>query len=458
MILIQDSIHNSVAFLKANRLIAFLFLFTAGFYIYQHSTGFSWDFAVYAMNAQYFFGGFYFEWARSPLASLVMAALDFASFLVEYLYIILVSMLHLYSSIKFADAYGIARKPFYAFSLTPFAIMSAFSVGTELFSVALLQLFLASLKGARSGILYGLASLLRYSNFIYVVLIVFQRNLRKIFLFLFLSVMVFIPWLLYNWYAKGDPLTGIADFYALNFYFRSLIRIDSFNIFDILVAWNMLLPFFVFAVVRLAAHRKKISENDFIMLAFISLTVLSYSLAIFKEPRFLYASSIPLAYFAVKSTGRHQKLFIYSFVIITLLSVLFIPSALENPTLYKHIAATSEKCAAQSNVWVPLNYYGLAAEPFPYMEDVNASIENGYRIILFKNVGDPEYVKNASFLNQFEAVENNSAYIILGDKTRCKDPAKIDKTFLERQNDFYNKHRTQLNLTSCKILFPLLCR
>ncbi len=442
----MKKIRELLVFLKTNRLIASVFFFTTIFYLYQHSTGFSWDFAAYALNAKYVFGGYYFEWARPPLASFTIALFGFAGWLAaEYLYIIGVSLLHLYSSLRFADAYGIDRKAFYAFSLTPFSIIAAFSVGTELFSVAMLQLFLATLKEKKSGIMHGLSVLLRYSNLIYIFLFAFQKDLKKTLISITLLSASFLPWLALNFFVAGDPLTGIADYYAINFLFRSMnYAPQGFSVFDILVAWNILIPFFALAVLEMF-RRGKTSQNDNIMLSFLLLTVLSYSLAWFKEPRFLYASSIPLAYFAAKIAERGEIALI--FAIISFTTVLFLPYQLENPNLYKSIASASENCATQSNIWVALNYYGMPTEPFPYMETLNDSVKSGYRIVLLKYVRDPSYATNETFLHSFPVISENDAYIILGNSTLCRKPGNYNETFLNRQNSYYKKYKYPMNLT-----------
>lgn len=436
-------------FLKTNRLISFVFLLTVAFYLYQHSTGFSWDFAAYVMNAKYVFGGYYFEWARPPLAALAMTMFSFAGWLAaEHIYIIGVSLLHLYSSLRLADAYGLDRKSFYVFSLTPFSIITAFSVGTELFSVALLQLFLAALKDKKSGMAYGLSVLLRYSNLIYVFLFAFQKDLKKTLVSIAVAFAVFLPWLALNLYVTGDMLTGVADYYAVNFLFRSMnYAPQGFNVFDILVAWNILIPFFILAVLEMF-RREKTSQTDNIMLSFLFLTLLSYLLAVFKDPRFLYASSIPLAYFAAKIAPKKCLIF----AAISFTAVLFMPYQLESPDLYKHIAAASENCAAQSNIWVALNYYGRPSEPFPYAEGLNDSVKSGYRIVLLKYVRDPSYATNETFLRSFPIIEENDAYIILGNSTLCRKPGSYNETFLNRQNSYYEKYRNPLNLTPLKAL------
>ncbi len=447
---LKSFLTRKAAFFANNKLITILFALSTGFYLYQHASGFSWDFAAYAMNAQYFAGGSYFEWFRPPLMPFVLFVLG-NGLSSEYAYIILVSALHLYSTIRLADTLKIGRTPFYVFSLTAFSMAYAFSVGTEMLSLALLQLFLAHIKTPKAGAFLGLAALARYPNVIYFPLLLFQKDAKKIALSCILLLAVFLPWLLFNYAATGDALTSVADSYAINFLFRRGVYENSFSIADILIPLNIVLPLFLFG---LAKKVKKINEQDAMMLVFFSLTIFSFVNFPLKYPRFLYALIIPAAYFAsawLSGMGKKNALIISYAAASVLILIMFLPSATLEPTgLYEKLASDNI-CATQSNVWVPLNYYGRLSEPFPYMEQVNDSIRDGYRILLMKHVHDPLYVANETFLHGFPVIEENGAYILLGND--CRTPEPYYKPFLQRQNEYYGKYKRHLNLTPAKALF-----
>src|SRR3989338_9343912 len=87
----------------------FLYLFSTIFFLWQHTTGISWDFTSYVLNAKYIFSnGLYFEWYRAPLMPFMLGILSvFGWKLAEYLFIVLVSSLYLFSCIKFSKKFGI---------------------------------------------------------------------------------------------------------------------------------------------------------------------------------------------------------------------------------------------------------------------------------------------------------------------------------------------------------------
>lgn len=402
------------------------------------------------MNAKYFAGGSYFEWFRPPLASFAIFLLGFVGWLAaEYLYILAVSALHLISSMEFADIYNIDKKLYYAFSLTPFLFMYAFSVGTELLSLSLIQLFLAYLNHRKAGIFLGLAMLARYPNMIYLPLLLFQRDTKTIMVSVILFAITLSPWLLFNYYYTGDALTSMADSYAINFLFRRGVYENSFNPVDILFAINITLPLFLLGM---AKRIRNIKEKELVLLLLFALTLFSFVNFPLKYPRFLFHLIIPAAYFAACADIGKRNVAAPLFAAASVLILMLSPTALlENTAIYQRLSADND-CATQSNVWVPLNYYGRAAEPFPYMEAVNESVQSGYRIVLLKYVSDPSYVSNTTFLHSFPAIEETETYIILGDSDKCKPSEKYDQTFLQRQNEYYAKYKYPLNLTPLKAL------
>jgi len=60
-------------FIKQNALAIAILIFSTVFALWQHSTGYSWDFSAYAVNARA--DGAVFEWTRPPLASAIMFVL-----------------------------------------------------------------------------------------------------------------------------------------------------------------------------------------------------------------------------------------------------------------------------------------------------------------------------------------------------------------------------------------------
>ena len=96
---------------KENLLIVFVFVSSTSFFIYQHSTGISWDFSVYVLNAKYIFSdGKYFEWLRPPLIPVFLGLFSLFGWKAsEYLFIIFTSGLFLFSSIKLSKKLNLPK-------------------------------------------------------------------------------------------------------------------------------------------------------------------------------------------------------------------------------------------------------------------------------------------------------------------------------------------------------------
>ena len=243
----MKEINRFTGFIRQNKLICAVFLFSLSFFIYQHSTGFSWDFSAYVLNARYILGeGFNFEWIRQPLPSLIILAFSFLGLASEYVYIIFVSLLHLYSSLKFSEKFDVDRTAFYVFSMNVFALIFALKVGSELLSLALLQLFLAHIYEKRSGIYYGLSVLARYTNINFIILFLLQKKAGKIVFSLLLALLAAMPWLIFSYANTGNPFIGFIDSYALNVNMRNRDGVASpFLATDLLFAFNFTLPLFL---------------------------------------------------------------------------------------------------------------------------------------------------------------------------------------------------------------------
>ncbi len=447
---INVNISALIDVIHENKIIAMVFLFSVLFFAWQRSTGFSWDFSGYVLNAQYISGdGYYFEWVRQPLPSLIILLLSFLGWAAaEYAYIIFVSLLHLFSSIKFAEKLGVDKTLFYVFSMNAYVLIFGLKIGSELLSLALLQLFIAYLYEKKSGVFAGLFLLARYSNLNFLLLILAQRNVKKIIVFIFLILLVISPWLYFNYAKTGDPFTSIRDFYLLNVVFRQIDNyVNDFSFFDFFLALNLLIPLMLLG---LSAKR---NEKYYLMMVFFAISVVSYVIIPFKEERFLFPITLPAAYFAARGMKKikNKEKYIFAFVLASLLLLFLLLPAARNEPSYFYRTVKSD-CMVQSNVWIALNYYGIPSEPHPNQEDFAASIEQGYRIILFKSAEFPIYLRNETFLAEQPVIEENEGYAMFGDALKCKQPERYEMFFLDRIKGKIESGDVECSFLSCRYL------
>lgn len=213
-----------------NWVLILLFILSTSFFIYQHYSTLAWDFGAYVLNAKYLFGsGNYFEHYRAPLASFLIGIFSIFGWKVaEYLFIVFVSSLFLFSTYELSDALGAKSWVIYLISLSPYVLLYGVWQGTELLSLALLELFIAFLikKKRFSSLFLGLACLTRYNFLIFLPLVIFYEDWKKIIESVAWFAIPFIPFFLFQFHFTGNMLTSIANSYLLNVKMRGYLDQD----------------------------------------------------------------------------------------------------------------------------------------------------------------------------------------------------------------------------------------
>lgn len=438
-------------------LLPVLFISAILFFIWQHSVGLSWDFMSYTLNAKYMFNqGSYFEWYRAPLAQFLIGIFSFLTWNVaEYAFIILVTSLHFFACIKFAEKYKMNKLFFYSLSLSPTILLGGLFAGTELLSLSVLMLGFVYLN--QIGLFLSLAFLTRYTNIIFLPLALFLKDWKKILKNAIIFLIPLTIWLLYNYITSGSPFTSLINSYALNVKYRSYY-IMPFNFIDLILVGNYLWIFFILGFYKRIKNFKKI---DYMVLSFAILTIISYAQVPYKDPRYLFNLVFPLAYFGhytINFSKKFKKAIIFSAVLLTIISLIFAVNYYhaEKPTMYLNAINQTDNCALSSNNWVHLNYLGKNTIPSPSKEQAKSQIEEGYRILLFYNNVEPEYTFDKEFISTFPKIHEEEKFIILGDKNKCKDIDSIDydTTYLERLRDKIKFLRNQtLEIDFKSVLF-----
>src|SRR5437016_2218738 len=85
-----------------NKFIVTLFFLSTSFFLYHHYSNLSWDFSIFVLNAKYWVGSSnYYEVLRPPLMSFLILILSPLTWQVsEYIYIIIISAVFMFSTIK----------------------------------------------------------------------------------------------------------------------------------------------------------------------------------------------------------------------------------------------------------------------------------------------------------------------------------------------------------------------
>lgn len=436
-----------------------LFFFFLGHFLYQ-----GWDFSVYVLNAQYMFSeGDYFELYRAPLMSVLLGVFSFFGWkAAEYMYILFASVLFFFSSISLARSLKLNEFYFYLFSVNAFVLLFGLVEGTELLSLALLELFLLFLIKNKwyAGFFLGLVCLTRYPLVVFFPLLLFHKGWKMKLLSPSSFVLPFIPWFIYNKIHYGNIFASLADSYALNILYREYVS-HTINLSSLLLAANILLPL-VFLGIWYFFIKRDFSLEHIILASAILLILYSVYTIKADVPRYYIPLIIPFVFFSVYSLEKfsqaQKKWIVTLFLLFTILFTLYGLSKYSQedyPELISELDFVKD-CAMQSNILVPLSYYGRLSEPFPAAEMFPYSIQEGYVVLLYYDAREPAYIHNSSFLHSYPVLLETETYILLGEA--CKEIEPVDSLYVEllnyRLSTIYNYTVSE---DPCEILFSFTC-
>ena len=464
----NQALENFFRVLRGNLLVVCVFCLSTAFFLWQHSSGVSWDFTVYTLNARYIFdGGRYFEWSRPPLMPFLLDLFSiFGWGAVGYVFIILISALYLLSSVRFSERFAVDYKVFYPLSLTPFALIYGFSVGTELLSLSMLLLFLAYFDGICSGFFLSMAFMVRYTNIGFLPMLLLEFDLKSVVIGALVFLLTLSPWIFFNYALTGNPLTSLMDSYAMNVKFRGGV-FESFSIWHVLTAVNILLPLAALGMLFQLNRIRGLSWKDrghkqfILVIAFALITFYSYVKTPYKFDRYLFNLALPATYFSAIAVQRLGVKIVYLLVAASFVSLLVIPVdmiKLQDESLYekalREVRVDVGDCGLLSNGWVYLNKLGSTAGNAPDHRIVAKKIDEGYRILLFKHLQEPEYTFNKEFIGGLSVLKETGGYTLLGKNSSCVRVGRHDGTYIQQIDELYrDSFNESFSITAYELFF-----
>jgi len=401
-------------FIKEYKWILIIFILFLIVQIYQ-TTMFFWDPFVYHLNGQWLCGNqIYFEFLRPPLPSVVnciVGAGDNSIFLTQ----VLASFVYLIAGIVLFKKESVRKKIdqlFFAlfFFLAPQILLFG-NYGGDYFAIAFLILAMCVNGGLRQGLLFGLATLSRYNFFFYIILLIDYKklDLRKLVKIFIGILIVWIPWLIYNYVQKQSLFFSIEETTYLNFLIKGVFApIDIYQI--------LLIGFFViiFLITNLKENVKEKTAQAGI------LALIQFVFSGIKETRFL---NVLVPFQATKIGefvyGKDKQKLIFSIIIILILIILV--GTLANQRYVKKIPADDfiYGCRVMSDNWVYLYSDGIIAEPLPGKESFIYFLENGVNLLIYdQNIEDIDFAP-------FKKIITND-YTIIKSNTCDKQPNKYE--------------------------------
>ena len=422
-------------FLYNKFFLLLLFLITNFVFIYIHFTHVGWDFAVYILNAKYLINSGYFEILRPIFPSFLIFILGllFTFKFAGYLYVVFVTSLHLLSSYYFCKKFNFNLNLYYFLFLVPSFFLFSIFFGTELLMLSLIQFYFAFFDSAFSGLFLSLAILTRYNGLIYTPFLL-SKNIKLIFKKIFYFSIPLILTGVFYYLKFGNPFISFLDNYSLNVYFRNYYS-QNFSFFHLFYILGPLLFLTIFYFIK---NFRKLNKWDYFFILFSLVTLYSYYSVPGKEARYLFNIILPFVYFSYKFVFELKEK--YKLVIIgiyfILIFVIFISLPLyplnietNGPEDYKLANNLTSGCMVSSNAWVFLNYYGGHSKPAPWGDLFAYEIYQGYKIILFNSINEPEYLKNESFFWDKPLIYSNEVFSIYG-TGKCRNLERIDTSYL----------------------------
>lgn len=430
-----------------------------------HFSGPAWDIIVHYLNAKSYLSNrfyqknfssidingweiqqntFYIEPLREaiPSAIFVPLILIFQNPILPYmiaLYIIFILSIWFFSrALKFDKILT------YCIMLSPFFIYFSLLVNsTEILSVSFLLITLGFLykKNPLAGLFLGLAALSKDPNLIFLPLLLFSGNKKRIVAAYSLFVLITVPWLAFNYMIYGNPFYAYLGSVSLNITTSNSISIP---IIPFLVGLFVPVMYLILGLRKkfgnlksLQSELKTILKNSKftkISILFSCLAVLAYFiialhtdfLGQIRYAYLIYTSASLFALIILQNTIRNntkvlKEIMIFAFL---LLIVAFFAYYYEAAFFMQTINVNSnisfikssinelnsmgyKGCRVESNSWPYLIYLNESAYSPLFL---NNTVATEYPIIIFSSIGlAPSHFWN---INQSKLVYSNSNFSI----------------------------------------------
>ncbi len=406
------------AWVTENRALLSAFTLTTAFNLIQHSYGVHWDFAAYLLTGRAYLGkSIYAESSRAPLPSLLFGISSLLGQAGEYLSILFICTLFLYASVRLSDLLherllfpfnlSVSRLVFYVLLASPSVLKYGTEQGSELFSLAVFMLFLVRwFNGKANGHWFALTVLTRYNFILFLPLLFFQSNLKKIILSLLSFIIVCTPWLLFCYYAFGHPLQSIVGLSGAAMVLQEYLRVPlrPSHVVECIGVQMPLCLLGILTALRNGISRKRKEVGIpifFLLLAAASLH--QYVQIPQKMGRYLINLALPSAVFSAIGMAqlRRSRWRIFhspnalGALLMICLSLNFLYSISEfgsnskTTELYRSsvrdvLELGIGNCAVASMHWVPIAYYLGHAEPI--VPSFSEKIAEGRAVIIFPSM------------------------------------------------------------------------
>ncbi len=377
-----------------------------------------WDKVAYVFGGKWFCGNqIYFEFIRPPLPSFlncIFGAQDY-SILITTAFACIVyfaAVILLYSAHKKELNQGI----FALFAFLFPAILFNFNFGSDLLAVGFLMLALAVKGPVKKGAFFALATLSRY-NFLIFGLVLFwheRKNPKRIAIMLALLVLLWIPWMIFNYLYSGNPFFSIYESSVLNVLNKGAAQPFSIEQIFILA---------LFVISLFAVNIKKLLSSAKIQLGVLA--ALMFIFAAVKETRFMGILVPVLAFNAAKASNHNKKIRLFFLIVFGFAFVAVFYGVFTKPYFISEFNTPADdfvkQCRVASDKWVFFYDKGIVAECLVDIHSWKEFVSGGGNIVLYDKTGVD--------LTGFNVVDRGD-YVILKSDSCAPQPKKYISGYL----------------------------
>lgn len=378
------------------------------FFLYQliHISFIHWDKVAYVFGGKWFCGNqIYFEMLRPPLPSFLNCLFGGADFSILFTtafacFVYLTAILLIFSQNK--DK--LSQPIFALFAFLFPAILFNSNFGSDLLALAFLILAFAVKTPVKKGFFFALSSLSRYNFLLFGLVLIWEqrKNPKNIVLLLAPLVLLWIPWMIFNYLYTGNPFFSIYESSFLNISQKGIIApISNDQIFVIAL---FVISFIIVGIKENLTEPKNQSGI---------ISSIMFIVSGIKETRFLNLLS-PLIAFNTAKLAKKSKLLALLAILVFVLFLWITPQPYFVSTINIPSDSFIKDCRVASDEWVFFYDKGIVAECywdiFP-----KEFVSNGGSIVLYHSQGID--------LNGFNVI-NRGDYVILKSDSCAPQPKK----------------------------------
>ncbi|MFA6064669.1 MAG: hypothetical protein WC746_02400 [archaeon] len=262
------------------------------------------------------------------------------------------------------------------------AILFSSNYGSDLLALAFLMLAFALDKPLKKGFFFALASLSRYNFLVFGLVFLFElrKKPKDIPKFLAPLVVLWLPWMVYNYLFTGNPFFSIAESSFLNVAQKGVVAPIALDQLAVIL--------FFLALVFLLDFKKKLhcSMNQGGVLS-----AAMFALSGIKETRFINLLSPVIAVNAALFAGKDKKKVLF-LVIVFILFFWFSPKPGHADLIVPQDQYLKD-CRVASDDWVFFYEKGIIAECIYDISSWKEFVSNGGNLVIYnyKDLNLSEY-------------------------------------------------------------------